>query len=338
MKTRWLTCLLLGSLWFPSNAAADWGPAQLAGNSISPGEKARFYFGGERSFEGAFIDFAVLVARGARPGPTLCVTSAVHGDEVNSVEIVRRVFAAADAEQLSGMLVVLPTVNSYGFRAKQRNMPDRRDLNRAFPGNLNGSVATIVAHEVFEGVIKHCSYLIDLHTGSNLRTNMPQVRVDTTSPEALDLAMSFGVGIVIAGVGPEGSLRRESARRGIPAITYEGGGPYIFSEPEIVRGVKGVKNALSFLEMTPSTGPGERAKVLERSRWLRVPHRQGGIYLPVVALGDRVEAGQLVATVTDPVTDRVNEVRADEPGVVIGMALPQVVLSGFALIHVGKLN
>ena len=236
------------------------------------------------------------------------------------------------------MVVVLPAVNSYGFRTMGRNMPDRRDLNRAFPGNLNGSVASIVAAEVFGRVIRDCSYVIDLHTGSNLRTNLPQVRVDTDNAKAVEMAKDFGVGIVVAGEGPEGSLRRAAVSAGIPAIIYEAGPPYIFLEREIARGTQGVRNVMSSLGMTDDPPNNVPAQRLANSRWLRVPKRQGGIYLPTVVVGDTVTADQLVATVTDPITDQVHEIRASEAGVVIGTSLPQVVLSGSALIHVGRVE
>ena len=338
MIHRRLLTILLASLLSTVTTAADWGSATVAGTEVAAGQTLRFTLAGERGFEAAFIDVAIFVARGVRAGPTLCITSAIHGDEVNSVEIARRVFAGVDSAKMAGMLVVLPAVNSYGFRTKGRNMPDRRDLNRAFPGNPNGSVASIVAAEVFGRVIKDCSYVIDLHTGSNLRTNMPQVRVDTGNAKAVELAYNFGIGIVVAGEGPEGSLRRAALTAGIPAIIYEAGPPYIFVEPEIARGTQGVRNVMSYLGMTddpPNTLPAQR---LASSRWLRVPKRQGGIYLPTVVVGDAVSAGQLVATVTDPITDQVHEIRADADGVVIGMALPQVVLSGSALIHVGRVE
>lgn len=338
MIHRRLLTILLASLLSTVTTAADWGSASVAGTEVAAGQTLRFTLAGERGFEAAFIDVAIFVARGVRPGPTLCITSAIHGDEVNSVEIARRVFAGVDSGQMAGMLVVLPAVNSYGFRTMGRNMPDRRDLNRAFPGNPNGSVASIVAAEVFGRVIKDCSYVIDLHTGSNLRTNMPQVRVDTGNAKAVELAYNFGIGIVVAGEGPEGSLRRAAVTAGIPAIIYEAGPPYIFVEPEIARGTQGVRNVMSYLGMTddpPNTLPAQR---LASSRWLRVPKRQGGIYLPTVVVGDAVTAGQLVATVTDPITDQVHEIRADADGVVIGLALPQVVLSGSALIHVGRVE
>ena len=338
MKSRRFLYVLLAATAVLSVQADDWGPVTISNERIAPGESRRFSFDGARTFEGAFIDFPVFAARGARSGPTLCVTAAIHGDEVNSVEIARRAFSGVDAKRLTGTLVVLPAVNASGFRTKNRNMPDRRDLNRAFPGNLNGSVASIVASAVFTGVIQDCDYLIDLHTGSNFRTNLPQIRADTTDPRALDLAKDFGVGIVVAGEGPEGSIRREAMKAGIPAIIYEAGPPYVFLEAEIARGVEGVNNVMSKLGMIDAKPTVAHTQMLGRSRWLRVPARQGGVYLPTVRLGNAVVPGQLLATVTDPVTDQVNEIRAPEAGVVIGMALPQVVLSGFALVHIGEVK
>jgi uncharacterized protein len=318
--------------------AADWGTLEIAHERIAPGEQRRFTYEGKRSFEGSFVDFPVFVARGVQPGPTLCVTSGIHGDEVNSVEIARRVFAGVEPAELSGTLVVLPSVNTLGFRTRQRNMVDRRDLNRAFPGNANGSVASIVAHTVFNGVILGCDYLIDLHTGSNLRTNYPQVRADQNNPRAMELAHWFGVGLIITGPGPNGSIRREATQRGIPSIVYEAGPPYVFLEAEIERGVEGVRNVMSRLAMTAAPPSESVSKVLVRSRWMRVPRGWGGIYLPRVGVGDTVSKGQLLATIADPVTDEVRELRANMGGVVIGMSLAQVVISGSALFHIGEIR
>jgi uncharacterized protein len=324
---------------FPGPApAGDWDAVEIAHERIAPGELRRFTYQGKRSFEGSFIDFPVFVARGATPGPKLCVTSGIHGDEVNSVEIARRVFAAVKPEELSGTLVVLPSINTLGFRTRERNMVDRRDLNRAFPGSPNGSVASIVAHAVFNGVILDCDYLVDLHTGSNLRTNYPQIRVDEDDPRALQLAHWFGVGLIVTGAGPKGSLRREAAGRGIPAIIYEAGPPYVFLEAEIELGVEGVRNVMARLDMTADPPSESVSEVLVDSRWLRVPPGRGGIYLPSVRLGDSVTEGQLLATIADPVSDQVHELHAEIGGVIIGMALPQVVLSGYALFHVGEVR
>ncbi len=331
-------CLLLASGLRPglASAAAEWGAIKIAHEMIEPGQVKKFTFLGERSFEGSFIDFVVFAARGRTPGPTLCVTSAIHGDEVNSVEIARRSFASVDPAKLVGTLIVLPAINSMGFRTANRYLPDRRDLNRFFPGGRSGSVASLLAYAVFSGVLRNCTHLIDLHTGSNLRTNMPQIRVDLSHPVAAELAKNFGVGMIIDGAGPSGSLRREAMKAGIPAIIYEAGPPLIFVEREIEEGVRGVRNVLIHLGMIASREKREPSKMIARSEWLRVPVGEGGIYLPVVKLGDRVKPGQLLATVTDPVTDIVHRIQAEEAGLVIGMALPQIVLSGYGILHIGE--
>ena len=341
---RLLTGLLVALLCGPglsgaaAPAEASWGQIQILREQLAPGEKKKFSFIGERSFEGAFIDIPVFVAHGARPGPRLCVTAAIHGDEVNSVEIARRVFAGIEPADLAGTLVVLPAVNSLGFRTSNRYLIDRRDLNRAFPGNRNGSVASIIANAVFANVISTCTQLIDLHTGSNFRTNLPQIRVDTSDVAAMDLAIHFGVGIIVDGKGPNGSLRREAMDIGVPAIIYEAGPPNVFVEPEIELGTVGVYNLMGHLGMTESAGQAAPPKLLKNSSWLRVPTGQGGIYLPVVKLGDRVEEGQLVATVVDPGTDVTNRILARNSGLIVGMALPQVVLSGYGLFNIGEVT
>jgi predicted deacylase len=341
-RTRLITLLAACVFVMSTNVAAiaaDWGPVTIARQTIEPGEKKKFTFIDRRTFEGGFIDFGVFAARGSKPGPMLCITSGIHGDEINSTEIARRSFAEVDPKALSGTLVVLPAINASGFRTMNRYMPDRRDLNRAFPGSPNGSVAAIVADAVFSGVIRGgCTHLIDLHTGSNYRTNMPQIRADAASAETMEMARRFGVGVIVSSAGPKGSLRREAMRVGIPAIIYEAGPPYVFVEPEIVRGAQGIRNVMAYLGMLESKETPPQAHILRDSRWIRVPRGKGGIYLPVVKLGDSVTPGQLLATVTDPISDVSYEIRSESPGVIVGMALPQVVLSGYGLLHIGELN
>jgi len=343
-RARRLTCILLVSIYPVIGGAAHagegqgWGPFSLLGHDIAPGTRQKFSFTTAHDFESAFIDSPVFVARGAAPGPTLCVTAVIHGDEINSAEIARRAFSSVDPEALQGTLVVLPMVNALGFRTMDRYMPDRRDLNRYFPGSETGSVASIVANAVFDKVVRRCDRLIDLHTGSNYRTNMAQIRVDTESAESFAMATHFGAGIIVAGEGPDGSLRREAVKAGVPAIIYESGPPYLFVPQEIETGTRGVLNVMDHLGMYESIDQFPPAKLLARSYWVRVPMGQGGIYLPVVRLGDRVKVGDLLATVTDPLSDEVHEIRADGEGIVVGGALPQVVLSGYGLLHIGEIK
>lgn len=336
-----LAAMLLAVLAGVASAAepvAEWGAFEIVGETTAPGVKRKFAFMKKSTFEAAFLDIPVFVARGVAPGLTLCVTSAIHGDEINSVEIARRAFAAVDAQRLSGTLVVLPVINASGFRVMNRYMPDRRDLNRAFPGSAKGSVAAIVAGAVFEDVVKRCDRLIDLHTGSNYRTNMAQIRVDAENPEAFALARSFGSGVIVTGAGAEGTLRRSATEAGVPAIIYESGPPYVFVEKEIETGVTGVLNALDFLGMYETPGEPAPTKLLTKSSWVRVPRGTGGIFLPTARLGDRVEKGDVLGSVTDPLTDTKHDIVSDAGGLVIGGALPQVVLSGYGLFHIGELE
>lgn len=319
-----------------TSASDVWGPIDMGSRVVAPGAKVKFTFAAERSFEGSFLDAALWVARGASRGPTLCVVAGIHGDEINSVEIARRSFQAVDPTRLVGTLIVVPAANSQGFRTMNRYMVDRRDLNRAFPGSIKGSVTSIVANALFERVIRKCDALIDLHTGSNFRTNFAQIRVDMEHPASLALAENFGVGVIIGGAGPKGSLRREAVEAGVAAIIYEAGPPYIFLEREIEEGTQGVLNLMDHLGMYETREKRSPSKKLISSSWVRIPKGRGGIFLTKVRLGDEVEEGDLLGTVTDPVTDDSYEIRAVREGVIIGAALPQVVLSGYGVFHIGR--
>jgi predicted deacylase len=335
-----MLAVVLVTLALPAAAAAptEWGPIDLQSGTVEPGTKEKLSFAIQRSFESGFLDAALWAARGAEPGPTLCVVSGIHGDEINSVEIARRTFHAVDARKLKGTMIVVPAANSLGFRTMNRYMIDRRDLNRAFPGSVKGSVASIVANALFERVVRRCDYLVDLHTGSNFRTNVPQIRVDLNDADSLELAENFGVGVIIGGAGPAGSLRREATRAGVAAIIYEAGPPYTFVEDEIEQGTRGVLNVMDHLGMYATTGKREKSRKLKGSSWVRVPKGKGGIFLTTVKLGDAVNEGDPLGTVADPHTDEIYELRANRTGIVIGAALPQVVLSGYGVFHIGQLE
>ncbi len=314
----------------------DWGAFQLLGEEIAPGTRSKFPFIHDRSFEASYLNMPVFVSRGTKPGPTLCLTAGVHGDELNGVEVARRAFAQVNPQELRGTLIALLAINAEGVRSGNRYLSDRRDLNRAFPGSAGGSVARIIAHAVFTEVLSHCDALVDLHTASNNRANIPQIRADLTDPKIRELAIHFGQGIVVAGSGPDGSLRREAAKAGIAAIIYEAGEPHRFQEEEIDRGVRGVENVMAFLNMIdhieqeiPDT------RIYQKSKWVRASVRQGGFFFPTAELGNTVQAGDLLGSIVDPLTDETHEVVSPIAGEIIGMAVPQPVLSGYALFHIG---
>ena len=319
--------------------AEDWSALTLVGREIAVGTKSRFPFIPDRSFEASYLNMPVFVARGHAPGPTLCLTAGVHGDELNGVEVARRAFLRSNPQTMRGTLIALPTINATGVRTGSRYLSDRRDLNRAFPGRAGGSVAALIAHAVFADVLHHCDALVDLHTASNNRTNLPQIRADISNPDIRELAIHFGLGIVIGGSGPDGSLRREAAKAGIPSIIYEAGEPNRFQEHEIERGVKGVENVMAFLNMTAGVDQEiPDARVYEKSRWVRTAPGNGGFFFPTAELGAKVKKGDTLGTVVDPLTDERNEVTSPVSGEIIGMAVSQPVLSGYALFNVAWHN
>ena len=243
-----------------------WGPLEILGRTIAPGESRRFRFMQSPGFEAAYIDIPVFVARGALPGPMLCVTAGIHGDEINGVEIARRVFDGVSAGKLNGTLVVLPIVNRHGFMMRQRYMADRMDLNRYFPGRPDGNISSVVAHAVFTKVIKRCDALIDLHTAAFYRANLPQIRVDLNNPRALEMARHFGAGIILGKPGSRHTLRWQATNAGIPTILYEGGESNRFQAAEINSGWRGCSTlwVISiWLTAPPTRRAGSRSTPLQ---------------------------------------------------------------------------
>ena len=329
-------CLLASSVTMAATGGTADGSESLwlLGRETAPGTTSKFPFIPDRSFEASYLNMPVFVARGMTSGPTLCLAAGVHGDELNGVEIVRRAFAKIDPRELRGTLIALPAINAEGVRSGNRYLSDRRDLNRAFPGSSGGSVARLIAHAIFTKVLNHCDALLDFHTASNQRANLPQIRADLTDPEIRDLAIHFGLGIVLGGAGPDGSLRRESAKAGIPTIIYEAGEPFRFQEDEIERGVQGVENIMAYLDMTGLADQEiPAARIYERSTWIRTARGSGGFFFPTATLGDVVNAGDILGRIVDPLTDSSIEVISPLAGEIIGMAVPQPVLSGYALFH-----
>ena len=308
----------------------------LLERSIEPGKKQKFPFLIDQRFYADYVNMPVYVAHGRQAGHRLCVTAGIHGDEINGSEIARRAFSKIDPLSLRGTVIMLPMINAAGMRNGERYMPDRRDLNRYFPGSYDGSIASIVARATFDLVTTHCDTLIDLHTGSFMRANAPQIRVTNKNPEALTLARNFGSGIIIFGDGPRGSLRREASESGMTAIIYEAAGPHVFDVAAADVGVRGLLNAMRHLEMLPGDSPEiPDSQVYLRTTWERVPLGAGGYFFPEVTLGAKVRAGQQLGYLVSPMDDETTVVSAAQDGIIIGMARPQIVLSGYALFHLG---
>lgn len=318
----------------PAEAPPPMVPFQLIESEIPPGTLRRVSWFPPDSFSGLSEPTPILVAHGSKPGPVLCLTAAIHGDELNGIEMVRRVVYDVDPQHLSGTLIGIPIVNLQGFRQGSRYISDRRDLNRHFPGHPRGSAASRIAHSLFSKVIRRCDALVDLHTGSFHRTNLPQVRGDLRIDAVSHLTKGFGATSVLNGGGPLGSLRRAATDIGVPAVTLEAGEPLRFQPEEVNHGVRALRSLMNHLEMVPRFRRwGEPQPVYYESHWVRA--NEGGILVSVVKLGAAVAKGSLLGTITDPITNRRTEVRSPYDGRLLGMALNQSVIPGFAAYHIG---
>ncbi|MGE4071984.1 MAG: succinylglutamate desuccinylase/aspartoacylase family protein [Lysobacterales bacterium] len=307
----------------------------LLGERVAPGTKARLFWRSGATFLGDSMQVPINVVHGARPGPVLCLTGAIHGDELNGVEVIRRVLGSLDAEDLVGTVIGVPIVNMAGFSRGSRYLPDRRDLNRFFPGNVNGSSASRIARDFFDLVVIHCDALVDFHTGSFDRANLPQVRGDLRLPSVVDLTRRFGATAVLHTPSARGMLRRAATDAGISAVTFELGAPVRLEPAEIEHGVAAIETLMNNMGMTQRVRQWrEPQPIFYESRWVRVA--RPGMLFSDVRLGDRVRQGQRLGRVVNPLNDESSELVSPVRGRVIGMALNQVVLPGYAAFHVGE--
>lgn len=306
----------------------------ILGQDILRGSFERLYWTAGQAIAGLAMPTPILVAAGNNPGPTLCLTAAVHGDELNGVEAIRRVMFSLESDKLNGVVIGVPIVNMHGFRRTSRYLPDRRDLNRYFPGDPKGSSAGRIAHSFFNEIITHCDRLIDIHTGSFHRTNLTQLRGNLGKESVMQFSKMFHDVTVLDGAGAPGTLRRAAVDAGIPAVTLEAGEPLRLQLKEVkqsVNGIKAVMYHMNMIDQKPSRAP--KQNVFYKSTWLRAD--QSGVFLTEAKLGQNVKKGDILGTVTDPITNRSSVIRTNVDGQIIGLALNQMVMPGFAAYHVG---
>ncbi len=318
----------------PPERAGPVAPFSLLGVEIAVGTRADLDWRVGESFDGNAVSTPVVVLHGVKPGPRLCLTAAVHGDELNGIEVVRRIVNEVNPRTLAGTVIGVPVVNLLGFSRGSRYLPDRRDLNRFFPGSSGGSAAARIAHSLFNDIVLHCDALVDFHTGSFDRANLPQVRGDLTNPAVLAFTRGFGATPVLHSPGTRGMLRLAASFRGIPAVTFEVGAPQRIEPEQIEVAVQAISTLMHKMGMTSSFRLwAEPQATYYESKWVRV--NEGGMLVSTVRLGDRVREGQRLGKVVDPVRNHEHEILSPFRGRVIGLALNQVVLPGFAAYHIG---
>jgi uncharacterized protein len=306
---------------------------------IAPGTQRSFDLPISRLSSGQSATMPVRILHGAKPGPTLFVSAAIHGDEITGVEIVRRLLKRVSPKMLAGTLMCVPIVNVYGFVGNSRYLPDRRDLNRSFPGSPRGSLASQLAYIFRTQVIERADFGIDLHSAAIHRMNLPQIRVSHDSPRAQELALVFGAPAVITAPLRENSLRKVAAMGGVEMLLYEAGEGLRFDDLSIRTGLNGILRVMAAMDMIAPKRLPAALPVSARSNstaWVRAP--RGGLCLMEKKSGDVVTEGQALAIVTDPLSEDDEVVRAPFDGVIIGHATMPIVNRGDALLHIAMVE
>ncbi|MDY0189535.1 MAG: succinylglutamate desuccinylase/aspartoacylase family protein [Desulfuromonas sp.] len=306
----------------------------IDGIEIKAGETRTIALQLPRLYDATEMVMPVHVFRGKRPGPTLFVSAAIHGDEINGVEIVRRLIKLKTVASLRGTLIAIPLVNVYGFLNRSRYLPDHRDLNRAFPGSEGGSLAARVAFRFMEQIVSKCTHGIDLHSGSNNRQNLPQIRCSWQNDAALNMAKAFAAPLIVHSKLRDSSLREAVNELNIPILVYEAGEALRFDESAIRGGVKGVVAVMRHLNMLP---PRRQHQLIEplvsrKTAWVRSP--VSGLLTKSCKLGAIVEKDATLGYIEDPMNDKRQPVKASHAGVVMGIQNLPLVYQGDALFHI----
>lgn len=314
----------------------DWNTQSWFGCDVAAGTYQNTELEITESYSGRNITIPIRVIRGLAPGPTLLVTGALHGDELNGTGAIRSLISDPAWGPIRGNAIMIPVLNVLGFERHSRYLPDRRDLNRCFPGHAAGSMATRMARVIFDAIVSRCDYGIDLHTAAVRRTNYPNVRADFDNPDCLRLATAFGAGVILDNRGPKGSFRREATAAGCATIVIEGGEVWKV-EPSVLecmtRGVVNVLKELDMIDGEPIV-PVNQVK-LKTTKWIRA--ERGGFMDMHVAPGTTVVTGQPLATNSSLLQEDQNRLNAPFDGIVIGMTTLPAVQPGEPVIHLGRL-
>lgn len=315
----------------PSRTVDTWGSVRVA-----PGERANVHLDFSETYSGLRVQIPVHVYRSPRPGPVVFVTAAIHGDEVNGTGALWHLLRNPDLRLSRGSLIVVPVANPLAFDRHSRYLPDRRDLNRCFPGRTDGSLASRLARLLFDEIVTRSDVGIDLHSAAVRRTNYPTVRANLEVNRLTDLAAAFGTEVVLDRVGPEGSFRREACEAGCPTFTVEAGEVWKV-EPAITEMTcQGIHSVLAFLEMTDATLPPPPSPIVIReTTWVRAD--TGGYVSFRVCPGEVVAKGDLLASISTLLGEDRAEVFAPVDGIVIGMSTLPATRPGAPICHIAAL-
>jgi len=305
--------------------------------TINPGERKRIRLKAGESFTGVSVHLPLMVWRGLEDGPVLAITAAVHGDEVNGTGAIRKLIQEPPFELKRGTLILAPVMNSMGFERHSRYSPDRRDLNRTFPGNQQGSLTSRLAHLIMKEIVKRSDYIVDLHTAAVRRTNFPNVRADMSNPDCERLAKAFGAEVIVNSTGPDGSFRKEACKAGCPTIILEAGEALKVEsavQDMTQRGLTHIMTELNMIDVTedlkPDTSPHQM--IVQGSSWVRAGY--GGFLKFHVAPGETVQKDQPLVTNTGLLGKEFETITSPHNGIVLGMTTMPAVSPGDPILHI----
>lgn len=313
-------------------------PFEIAGQRIAPGQRRTVDLPVSSMSDHTPVTMSVHVVHGKKPGPVMFVSAAIHGDEVIGVEIVRRLLRAPNLDRMAGTLLAIPIVNTFGFLNQSRYLPDRRDLNRCFPGTPSGSLAARLAHMFTHEIVTRSDFGIDLHSAAIQRTNLPQIRISGGSARLRQMADVFGAPVVITSKLRDGSLRVTAADKGVDILLYEAGEGLRFDEYAARTGVMGILRVMHHLGMISSKGiakPKVRPILCNKSSWTRAP--SSGLLRCFKQAGDTVRTGEILGIVADPFGENEIEIICTEGGIIVGRSNLPVVNEGDAVFHIAEL-
>lgn len=311
-------------------------PFTIGAHTILKGETKRLELPMVRLYTDTTMSIPVYVKRGKQGGPTLFLSAAIHGDELNGIEIINRIINSKSIKNLKGTLIAVPMVNVYGVLNQSRYLPDRRDLNRSFPGSSRGSLAARIAHLFLNEIVKKADYGIDFHTGAIHRSNLPQIRADLDDTDTLEFAKAFAVPVMLNANTRDGSLREAASELNTKVLLYEAGEALRFDELAIRAGVKGTINAMRHLGMITKSRKKNTVKIepfiARQSGWVRAS--ESGLVVHHKQLGDFVQKGEALATISDPFGQTLDEVISNADGIIIGKQNIPLVQEGEAMYHI----
>ena len=314
---------------------------EIGGQTVEPGTRRLVDLPVSKLSTHTPVTLPVHVLHGLRPGPAIFISAAIHGDELNGVEIIRRVLKLLQPGAISGTLLAIPVVNAFGFIGRSRYLPDRRDLNRSFPGSAGGSLAARLAHLFMIEVVRRCQFGVDLHTAAVHRVNLPQIRAQTQArPRTRELAEAFGAGVVIESPERQGSLRKAAREMGVDVLVYEGGEGLRFDEFAIAAGVDGIARVMlkaGMLELPESVEPATPGTVrppvfANASKWIRAP--DGGVFRTVKRIGQAIGEGETIGVVANPYDDTETPIRSPRRGIIVSSTTLPIVNMGDALFQI----